>query len=106
VEDSGGAIAGIVIGAVVVLAVIALLAYVAWTIRRKHRLTISTTSSVAPHSNKPPAMSDHPPQYPSHGMTDMDSGPPAEMDAMPQRYEMTARERENEAQNPQPLPIV
>jgi hypothetical protein len=103
---TSGAIAGIVIGAVVGFAVIVALAYVVWIIRKRNRPATSETPYEVPESEKPSTIPNYPPQKQMHGPVEMDSGPPAELDAELQRHEMEAYERENEMKNPQPLPHI
>jgi len=110
-KDSGGltsgAIAGIVIGAVVGIAAIVILAYVAWVIRKRHRRATPETRHEMPDSEKPSTSPDHAPQKVIHGPIELDSGPPVpELDAGSQRQEMKAYERDNEMKNPQPLPHI
>ncbi|KAH7068181.1 hypothetical protein BKA63DRAFT_108058 [Paraphoma chrysanthemicola] len=70
---SKGAIAGIAIGALVGAAVIALLSYIAWTIRRQRRRDEGSHASPVRYSEHPVAVEYGVPQYYNSEPTELDS---------------------------------
>ncbi|KAH7092130.1 hypothetical protein FB567DRAFT_516550 [Paraphoma chrysanthemicola] len=70
---SKGAIAGIAIGALVGAAVIALLSYIAWTVRRQHRRNALSPPSTIQYSEHPVAVEYGAPHYYNTGPTELDS---------------------------------
>lgn len=84
---SKGAVAGIAIGSVVGVVLIALLAYIAWVVRKEHRSKSSGSLLVGPYSDETRDFHDEPLHYHPPGQ----HYSPVEMDTGQQLHELKAQ---------------